>query len=239
MRIFVQEEQDLRLATLSREQIVADWCEMIATGGGDWRLDKPSTLAVFFGDKNGIPYTRITYLRDDEGSSWFGVANVMRHGRRRIVVRAEAPANEQVRMEHLLSSRLVYVADEMQYSYWPYTKVGDNVPVDEALEQVRHDLERMAPGTWMSLDHMLCGLLSRVVPAEDAESEKECLRLLKKLRVSQALWFNSQQLAYESARFRGDVKHAQKVMVFTKGVFSEISDQRYYTVRKWNAGQEK
>ena len=237
MRIIVQEELDLRLASLTREQIVADWTEMTAESGGAWRINKPSKLAVFFGDKNGIPYTRVTYLRDDGGSSWFGVANIFRHARRRIVVRAEAPAVEQVRVEHLLSSRLVYVADELQFSYWPYTKVGDKVPVSEALEQVRHDLERMAPGTWMSLDHMLCGLLSRVVVAEDSESEKECLRLLRKLREHEALWFNSQQLAYESARFRGDVKHAKKVMVFTKGVFSEMSDQRYYTVRKWSSGE--
>ena len=107
------------------------------------------------------------------------------------------------------------------------------IPVSELLDQVRQDLERMAPGTWMSLDHMLCGLLSRVVPAQDSENEKECLRLLKKLRLHQALWFNSQQLAYESARFGGNDKHAQKIAVFTKGVFSEMSDQRYYTVRKW------
>lgn len=239
MRIIVQEEQDLRLATLTREQIVADWIEMIAESGGAWRINKPSTLAVFFGDKNGIPYTRVTYLRDDGGKSWFGVANVMRHGRRRIVVRAESLAVEQARVEYLLSSRLVYVADAFQYSYWPYTKIGDKVPVEVALEQVRHDLERMAPGTWMSLDKMLCGLLSRVVPTGDAGTEKECLRLLVKLRENEALWFNSQQLAYESALVRGEDKLAKKIVVFTEGVFSHMSDQRYYTVRKWNVELEK
>ena len=239
MRIIVQEENDLRLATMNSDEIVSDWIDMISGSGGAWRIEKPSRLALFFGDKNGIPYTRTTYLRDDQGASWFGVANIFRHGRRRIVVRAEAPAVEQVRVENLLTSRLVYVADELQFSYWPYTKIGDNVPVDEALEQVRHDLERMAPGTWMSLDKMLCGLLSRAVPAQDAETEKECMRLLSKLRQSEALWFNSQQLAYESAMFRGDLKHAQKVIVFTKGVFSEMSDQRYYTVRKWNVESEE
>lgn len=237
MRIIVQEELDLRLASLTRDQVVADWTEMAAESGGVWRINKPSKLAVFFGDKNGIPYSRVTYLRDDDGSSWFGVASIFRYGRRRIVVRAEAPAVEQARVEYLLSSRLVYVADEMQFTYWPYIRIGDKVPVSEALEQVRHDIERMAPGTWMSLDHMLCGLLSRVVVAQDSKTEKECLRLLSKLRKHEALWFNSQQLAYESARFGGDVKDARKIIVFTKGVFSDISDQRYYTVRKWHAGK--
>ncbi len=235
MRIIVQEEVDLRFASMTSEMIVEDWIEMISASGGAWRIDKPSRLALFYGDKNGVPYFRATYLRDDKGASWFGIANICRHGRRRIVVRAEAPAVEQVRTEKLLTSRLVYVSDEFQFSYWPYTKTGENVPIGESLEQVRRDLERMAPGTWMSLDKQLCGVLSRAVPAADAETEKECLRLLAKLRENEALWFNSQQLAYESALFRGDAKHAQRVIVFTKGVFSEMSDQRYYTVRKWNA----
>jgi pSer/pThr/pTyr-binding forkhead associated (FHA) protein len=239
MRIIVQEELDLRFASMAPERIVEDWIEMISASGGAWRIDKPSRLALFYGDKNGVPYFRATYLRDDKGASWFGIANICRHGRRRIVVRAEAPAVEQVRTEKLLTSRLVYVADEFQFTYWPFTKIGENVPVGEALEQARRDLERMAPGTWMSLDKLLCGVLSRAVPAEDAETEKESLRLLAKLRENQALWFNSQQLAYESALFRGDEKHAQRVIVLTKGVFSEMSDQRYYTVRKWNAESGK
>ncbi len=234
MRIIVQEELDLRFASMSSDEIVRDWIDMISAGGKAWRIDKPSALTLFFGDKNGVPYTRTSYLRDDAGASWFGIANIFRHGRRRIVVRSEAPAVEQTRVESLLTSRLVYVADEFQFSYWPYVRIGESVPVETLLEQVRRDMERMAPGTWMSINRMLCGILSRVVPAQDAESEKESLRLLRKLRGNEALWFNSQQLAFESAVFRGDLKHAKKVMVFTKGVFSDMSDQRYYTVRKWN-----
>jgi len=233
VRIILQEENDLRLASMTQEQIVSDWVEMCTGSGGVWRFNEPSKLAVFFGDKNGIPYTRITYLRDD-GGSWFGVANVFRHGRRRIVARAEAPAVDQVRVEELLSSRLVYVADELQFSYWTYTPGLARVAVEEELREVRHELERMAPGTWMSIDKQLCALLSRVVPQQDTVSEKECLRLLAKLRESEALWFNSQQLAFESYKFRGDLKMARKVSVLTKGVFSEMSDQRFYTVRKWS-----
>ncbi|MDD2600736.1 MAG: FHA domain-containing protein [Kiritimatiellae bacterium] len=233
VRIFLQEEVDLRLASMTQPQIVSDWIEMVSGGGGVWRFNEPSTLAIFFGEKNGIPYTRVTYLRDDNGS-WFGVASVFRHGRRRIVARAEAPANEQVRVENMLSSRLIYVADELEFSYWPYTQGLSALSVKDELDEVRHDLERMAPGTWMSLDKQLCALLSRVVPQEDAVSEKESLRLLSKLRESEALWFNSQQLSFESCKLSGDLKMARKVSVFTKGVFSEMSDQRYYTVRKWN-----
>ncbi len=233
VRIILQEEVDLRLASMTQDQIVSDWVEMCSGSGGVWRFNEPSKLAVFFGDKNGIPYTRITYLRDD-GGSWFGVASVFRHGRRRIVARAEAPAVEQVRVEELLSSRLVYVADELQFSFWPYTPGLARVAVQDELKEVRHELERMAPGTWMSIDKQLCALLSRVVPQQDTEAEKECLRLLAKLRESEALWFNSQQLAFESYKFRGDLKMARKVSVLTKGVFSEMSDQRFYTVRKWS-----
>jgi len=233
VRIILQEEVDLRLASMTQEQIVADWIEMSSGSGGVWRFNPPSKLAVFFGDKNGIPYSRITYLRDDNGS-WFGVANVFRHGKHRIVARAEAPANEQVRVENLLSSRLIYVADEYQFAYWPYIADIAAVSVEDELSEARHDLDRMAPGTWMSVDKQLCALLSRVVPQEDIESTQESLRLLNKLRQSEALWFNSQQLSFESYKFRGDLKMARKVSVFTKGVFSEMSDQRYYTVRKWN-----
>ena len=63
--------------------------------------------------------------------------------------------------------------------------------------------------------------------------ETEAAGLLAKLREREALWFNSQQLAFDAAVMQGSIKKAKKIAEFTKGIFSNMEDQRYYTVRKW------
>jgi hypothetical protein len=235
MRVSLQEENEVRLATLSRTEVVDDWMRQMSASGGKWNFDRPSPIVNFFGTKNGVPYTLVTYLRDGEGS-WFGVACVVRHGSRRMVTRAEVPASERVRAEKMLAGKLLRVSDEFEYAHWEYTPVTATLSEADALSQARKDLERTAPATWVALEEQLTGLLTKAVQSGNKEIEDEAVRLLIKLREREALWFNSQQLAFDAARMQGNDKKALKIAEFTKAVFSNVDDQRYYTVRKWKVG---
>ena len=91
----------------------------------------------------------------------------------------------------------------------------------------------MAPATWVEMEKLLTGLLTKTARTENQEAETEALRLLARLREREALWFNSQQLAFDAAVMQGNNKKAVKIAEFSKAVFSDTEDQRYYTVRKW------
>lgn len=232
MRVVLQEENEAGLAALERTAMVEGWIRQVSASGGRWNFDRPSPVVAFLGKKNGVPYTRVTYLRDGDGS-WFGMACVVRHGCRRISVRAEVPADERGRAENLLSTKLLRVSAEFEASHWEYNPVAATQPEAETLVQVRKDLERMAPATWNALEGVLTALLTKAVQTGHKETETEAVRLLVKLREREALWFNSQQLAFDAAQMQGNPSKAAKIAEFTKAVFSNVEDQRYFTVRKW------
>lgn len=233
MRIVLQEEMDKRFIEMDRKAVVEDWMQTMTASGGRWNFDKPAPAVSFTGKENGVPYTRVSYQRDGNGS-WFGVASVVRHGYRRITVRAEAPATESARAERILSAKFMLVSPDFERGYWEPVTGAAELPPDIGLRQARLDLERMAPATWMELERLLCGLLTQFVRADNVEAETEALRLLARLREREALWYNSQQLAFDAAVMQGNRAKAQRIAEFSKAVFSNMEDQRYYSVRKWN-----
>jgi pSer/pThr/pTyr-binding forkhead associated (FHA) protein len=234
MRVVVQETQEPRFASLSRTDFVSDWMQQASTSGGHWNFDKPTPQLYFFGDRGGVVFTRVTYLRDGDGT-WFGVASVARHGTRRIVTRAEVPATERVRAERLLTDKLLRLSENIENTYWEGVPVPAKIAEESTLAQIRADLDRMAPATWVALDALLRSLLTQAVLAGHAETEAEALKALIKLRERQTLWFNSQWLAFDAARSQGNPKKAAKIAEFTKAVFSNTEDQRYFDVRNWKA----
>ena len=232
MKVILQEELDKKFAGMSRMAMVEDWRQQMGASGGRWNFDKPSPSVVFLGKENGIPTIRVTYQRDGD-ASWFGVATVVRHGIRRITIRAEAPSAERVRAERILSAKFMRPSTEFERSYWDPTSELPKTGEADILHQVRQELDRMAPATWIETEALLAGLLTKAVREDNQEVETEAAGLLAKLREREALWFNSQQLAFDAAVMQGSIKKAKKIAEFTKGIFSNMEDQRYYTVRKW------
>jgi hypothetical protein len=232
MRVVLQEEYDARLAGISRDEMVAEWIAQVSASGGRWNFDRPSPAIAFFGKRNGVPYTRVTYVRDG-GGSWFGMANVVRHGCRRITICAEVPVIERVRAESMLATKMLIASEHFEYSYWEYNPVTPAFPENEVLAQISKELERIAPATWVALENQLTGVLTKASLAGNAACVEEAQRLLVKLRERQTLWFNSQQLAFDAALMQGRNDRAVKIAEFTKAVFSNMEDQRYFTVRKW------
>lgn len=233
MRLILEEEVDTRFTVLGRTACVEDWIQQTAATDGHWNFDKPSSSVSFFGTKNGVPYTRVAYQRDGGGASWYGIASIIRYGPRRISVRAEAPVTERARAEKILSARLLFVSEPFEYGYWEAPASVSDVSEAESLYQARTDLARMAPATWAALETQLAALLAKATQSGNAETAGEALRLLTRLRERQALWFNSQQLAFDASVMQGDRTKASRTAEFTKAVFSNMDDQRYYTVRKW------
>ncbi len=232
MRVVLQEEYDARLAGMSRAETVDDWIAQVSASGGRWNFEQPSPVVAFFGKRNGVPYTRVTYMRDG-GGSWFGMASVVRHGCRRITVCAEVPVTERVRTESMLTTKMLRVSEEFEYSYWEHNPMVPAFSENEVLAQIGKELERIAPATWVALENQLTGVLTKASLAGNAECVNEAQRLLTKLRERQTLWFNSQQLAFDAALMQGRNTRAVKIAEFTKAVFSNMEDQRYFTVRKW------
>ncbi len=232
MQVILQEELDKKFAGMTRAALVEDWMQQMVASGGRWNFDKPSLSVAFLGKENGIPAIRITYQRDGDGS-WFGVATLMRHGIRRIAIRAEAPAIERVRAERILSSKFMTPSIDFCRSYWEPVQDLPKAAEADILRQVRQELNRVAPATWGETESVLAGLLTKAVSEGNTEVETQALQLLARLREREALWFNSQQLAFDAAVMQGSPKRAKKIAEFTKGIFSNDEDQRYNTVRKW------
>lgn len=90
MRLITQEQTDPKFVTMDRLAFVEGWIQQQKADNKRWSFDKPSPMPGFIGIRNGIPYLRVPYYRDDDEGSWFGVASVFRYGYRRIVIRAEA-----------------------------------------------------------------------------------------------------------------------------------------------------
>ncbi|NLG00764.1 MAG: hypothetical protein GX565_11525 [Lentisphaerae bacterium] len=177
----------------------------------------------------------MTYLRDGDGT-WFGVASVVLYGDRRLVARTEVPAAERMRAEKMMSVKLIRPSDAFEFAYWEGVPGTASLDESAMLRQIRADLERIAPATWAALESLLQTLLTQAVQAGHREVETEALALLVKLRERQALWFNSQKLAFDAAMMQNNWKKAEKVAEFTKAVYSRVEDQRYFDVRKWKAG---
>lgn len=232
MRVVLQEEHDTRLAGMSRAAMVDDWIAQVSASGGRWNFDRPSPVIAFFGKRNGVPYTRVTYVRDG-GGSWFGMASVVRHGRRRITVCAEVPVTERVRAESMLATKMLIASEGFEYAHWEHNPVTPAFPENEVLAQIGKELERIAPATWVALENQLTGVLTKASLSANESCVEEARRLLVKLRERQTLWFNSQQLAFDAALMQGSNSRALKIAEFTKAVFSNMEDQRYFTVRKW------
>lgn len=232
IKLILQEEKDKKFAGMDRAMFVSDWIQQMTASGGRWNFDKPTSAVTFIGKENGIPSMRVTYQRDGDGS-WFGVATLYRYGIRRVTLRAEAPATERVRAERILSSRFIRPSIDYIRAYWEPVSRMPVASESDALRQIRQELDRMAPATWQEVKALLEGVLTKAMNEDNAEVEAEAVLLLSKLHERQALWFNSQQLAFDAAVMQGNTQKAKKIAEFAKGMFSDMEDSRYFTVRKW------
>lgn len=234
LRIIVVEERDRSFVGMTRSEAVAAWIERQSGRDGRWNFDRPSPTLAFYGRRSGVPYNRVNYLRDAKGS-WFGVASITCYGDRVIVARIEVPADERMRAEKMMAVRLIIPSQSFENGHWEGVVGAARVDESDTLRQVRSDLERTAPATWVAVEKLLQAVLTQAVVAGNEEVTGEATALLVRLRERQALYYNSQKLAFEAAMMQNNYIKATRVAEFTKAVFSNESDNRFYDVRKWRA----
>lgn len=230
LRLILEERTDPREGEISRETALEEWVQQMRESGGRWNFDPPS--AVFFiGRDNGIPAVSVSYQREGE-TPVFGVATLFRHGLRRVVLRAEVPAAERVRAEAIVNTLFLNVSQDFVIKYWEGTPEAPKGEPADLIRQARLELEHVAPATWVQIESMIINALRKAVKNGNREQEDEAMKLLLRLRDSQATWFNSQRIAYFKAMAQNNPRQAARIAEFCKAVFSSQNDQRYYAVRK-------
>jgi hypothetical protein len=232
LRIILEEQVDDVHAAETIETTIARWKRQVTAQDAKWNIDPPLPISLFLGDENGIQFKTLPYQRHDE-QSWAGVANIFRHGRRLVVLRAEVPAAERARAEEILYTPFILLSQDFERTHW---EGGTDVPsasTADILSRAHEELRRLAPATWDDVEAQLVGALRKTVAQKLPDDEADALDMLKTLRGKKTLWYNEQLVQKEAALSRGDAERVRRIAEFCKAVFSDTSDQRFFEVRKW------
>lgn len=232
LRLYLDEVVDDQHVKETLADSIARWKAQRAAGPDKWNIDQPLPMNLFVGNDNGIPFKTLPYQRQDE-ESWSGLATVLRHGRRLIVVRAEVRSADRARAEELLYNRFLDPTREFVRSHWEGAPDLPRTSVADMLSRAREEQRRMAPATWVDVEEQLVCALRKAVLEKRAEDEKDALDMLVALRTKKALWYNEQLCQKEAALAQGDEARVRRLAQLCQGVFSDSNDQRFYEVRKW------
>lgn len=232
VRIALEETVDDRHAQETIEQSIARWKAQLAASGAKWNVDSPLPMNLFVGEDNGILFKTIPYQRQDD-ASWSGLASVLRHGRRLIIVRVEVHSADRARAEEVLYNRFIDPTTAFVRSHWEGAPELPKASTADILSRAREEMRRLAPATWVDVEEQLASALRKAVAEKKADDEKDALEMLTTLRGRKALWYNEQVCQKEAAVAQGDEARVRRITEMCKAVFSDLNDQRFYDVRKW------
>jgi len=232
MRVTLEETVDDRYVKETIDDSIQRWKEQVTAENPRWNIDTPLPVNLFLGDDNGILFKILPYQRQDD-ESWSGLASILRHGRRFIVVRAEVPSGDRARAEEILYNRFIDPTTEFVRSHWEGSREIPNTSTADILGRAHEELRRLAPATWDDVEDQLVSALRKSVIEQNEDYEKDAQEMLITLRNKKALWYNEQLVQKEGALAQGDMERVRRIAEFCKAVFSDLHDQRYYEVRKW------
>jgi len=195
----------------------------------DKMFNRPGHSPRFEGAQNGVRIWDVSYKKGE----WAGRANLFCDGRRVVVLCVEIPAADQARAENFLSYSYFDFPPEFEEKHWEGCVPSRNISAVTLLQQVREDLQREAPSTWMILEADLRTVLSKAVAEKLPEQEKQAMELLVSLRKKEAVWFNGQLLQVVNARRFQDKDRLDALIRRGLAVFSDMNDRRYDEVRSW------
>ena len=232
LRIVLEEIVDDQYALEPMEVSIARWKQQVTAQDSKWNIDPPLPIMLFLGDENGVQFKTLPYQRHDE-ESWSGVANILRHGRRLIVLRAEVRSQDRARAEEILYTPFILPTSDFEHSHWEGGTDMPSASTADILSRAHEELRRLAPATWDDVEQQLIGALRKTVAQKRPDDEKDALEMLTTLREKKTLWYNEQLVQKEAALAQGDMDRVRRIAEFCKAVFSDTSDQRFYEVRKW------
>jgi hypothetical protein len=225
LSITLSEDTSDRWALQDGSNTVEEWIK----SNPDKMCNRPGSR--FVGTQNGVRFWEVSYKKRD----WAGRASLFCDGRRFATLCAEIPTADQTRAENFLyySDRYLEFPREFEQSHWEGCVPSTDIPAATLLSQIRDDLHREAPSTWMMVERQLRIALSKAVAEKRPAEEKDALDLLRMLRNKEALWFNSQQLQAVNAIRLQDKQRLRTLAQRCQAVFSDLNDRRYYEVRTW------
>jgi pSer/pThr/pTyr-binding forkhead associated (FHA) protein len=228
--LIYQEDNNEKWVAMDNATAIREWTQMVPAKEGQWTFDRANPY--FMGPDNGVQFWAVPYQRQQD-NIWRGMATLIRHGRRLVVMRAEILFSDQSRVEEFLYGVYLELPQSFVQSHWIGRQplpVGD---VSEALRQCRTEVLRDAPATWAAVEEDLTGAIAKAVVQKKPAEEKEGLALLLRLRLKMTKWFNEKKLMHLAACRQNDDGKIRELSRACQAVFSNPSDQRYFEVRKW------
>jgi hypothetical protein len=167
----------------------------------------------------------------DDGQQWFGLASILRTGKKRIVLRAEVPVGEEARAENLLWDITLIPQRQFERAAWDGGPAAARGDAPAVLRDVARGTGPDGAGHLVSIEALLVSAGPSVREGK-TEQEQEAVALLARLRERRP-YGSSPSGSPGKTRWAQDQARAQRIADLCKAVFSNIEDQRYYSVRKW------
>ena len=230
LRLVYKEEDNEKWVAMENATAIREWKRAVSGGEGQWTFDRDN--AYFMGPDNGVQFWAIPYQRQQDGI-WRGMATLIRHQHRLVVLRAEIPFSDQARAENFLYYTYLDLPQSFVMSQWAGHMPPPAGDVGDILRHCSLEVLRDAPATWAVVEGELIGAITKAVLEKKPAEEKDGLQLLLKLRTKMTTWYNAKKLMYLAARDQDDKAKISELARACQAVFQNPDDQRYYEVRKW------
>jgi len=239
--ITVEHDSNPQLLKEERRASLERWMQRKAQGSNAWNFEVPIPVPKhfpvrFWSNHNGVPYLAVPYTRQRDGLAMFGHVWYFRCEDTEIAVILELPASERWRGEGFLKESMMRFTLDTVTGHWEGMAELDILPVKEELREAEKLLDSASPSAWSKVEYMLTSALCKIDRDSESQEYRQALKLLRKLRKDQEIWFNSQRLSFYRAKSLEDKAEQGQIRRICQGVFSSREDRRHNNVRtnNWN-----
>lgn len=239
---YISADSQNDLSTLKREHQEAFdiWCEQMR--------DKDPTIS-FSTDKAtiflnvhrgaGVPMSYLSYTRRKGNDDYWGYAIFIRKAQYIHTVLFELPFSSKWRGERFFKNYLcnmIIYAPRRTSEHWEGTSsYRFNTDVEQDLEEANNFMKREAPVYWGRIFYLLRSALIKSTLANDIKQVEQAQNILTELRDQQAIWFNTQKLAYQYAKQNENKQSMLSIQAMCESVFSaefQFADFRYDLIKR-------
>ena len=201
-----------------------------STGQGRWIFEKSSSVQ-FFGTGNGLPTTVVSYVREHNKNTWYGIVRIFRQADRAYILRAEVPFEYRDRVEDtLLKTPFLIFSNKFINEHWQ-----GGVPAVNAdwktLHSLKSQISYASPIRLAGIYRQVNGILVDSMLKGDNAKLRFAREMLLNLREAQHQSFNAMKIRYINAVLERNSKAAEKIKAESAAVFSLNNDRRYYDIR--------
>lgn len=187
----------------------------------------------------GVPISYMSYTRRVKNDDFFGYAVFCRRADNIHFAMIEVPLQSRSRAMNFFRlhiEEIILYAPIRAMDHWEGAsdyRRGSTIQLD--LQEAENYMNQKAPVYFGKIFYRLRSALIKATLAGDEESVKKAIKLLLELRERQALWYNTQKLAYQYAENLGDKRSMQSIQDTCASVFSsefQDADFRYDLIHR-------